>query len=34
MVIFAGVEGIVYRGRKGAKVSNVCLLEGNNLLVI
>jgi len=34
MVIFAGVEGVVYRARKGANVCNVCFFEGNNLRAI
>jgi len=32
VVIFAGVEGLVYRGRKEAKVCNACFF-GNNLRV-
>jgi len=30
VVIFAGVEGVVYRGRKAATACNVCLLESDN----
>jgi len=34
VVIFAGVEGVVYRGRKEAMVCNVCFLEANNFRVM